>query len=257
MDRKSKLTIITVTYNCRDDLEKTMASIREQTVQNFEYLVIDGGSTDGTLDVIEKGREWISSYISKKDRGVYDAMNKGIRRAGGRMIYFLNAGDTFYSRDAVEQILNADQNSQWDVLYGHAALASGGHQWIKKQPAHLTKSYLLLNNVCHQSMVYKKRLFSEYGDYDREEKIFADYKHLLSLFFSNKVRFKHTDYVLCSYDTNGQSSKKSFLYTFKHRYRILRPFLTWPEQLGYPLYWLLHKPLSVYQSKKKWTEAVQ
>ncbi|MEH7350245.1 glycosyltransferase family 2 protein [Gottfriedia acidiceleris] len=181
------LTVITVCYNCKKDLLKTINSVKQQDNQNFEYIIIDGGSTDGTLEVIKDNLIYIDNYVSEIDNGIYDAMNKGINLSNGQNILFLNSGDIFADPKVTDSIIS--NKSQWDVLYGDVILENSKRQAVKYQPKELTLNYLFINNLCHQSMIFKKYLFSDIGLFDTDEFVFADYKLLLTIFKSNKKLF--------------------------------------------------------------------
>lgn len=114
-----KVTVITVTYNCKNDIEETIQSVLNQDYENLEYIVIDGSSKDGTIDVIEKYHNRISVFISEPDKGIYDAMNKGLRLATGKWINFMNAGDTFNNKHVVSDIFHdISKISNRKVIYG-------------------------------------------------------------------------------------------------------------------------------------------
>lgn len=114
-----KVTVITVTYNCKNDIEETIQSVLNQDYENLEYIVIDGNSKDGTLDVIEKYHNRISVFISEPDKGIYDAMNKGLRLATGKWINFMNSGDTFNNKHVVSDIFHdISKISNRKVIYG-------------------------------------------------------------------------------------------------------------------------------------------
>ena len=121
-----KVTIITVVYNAVDKIEPTLLSVLAQTYANIEYIVIDGGSTDGTLDIINRYRDRVSKLVSEKDEGIYDALNKGIRLATGEWIGIMNAGDKFASNDVLHRIFAEDNaNFSEDVIYGDAIAVDG------------------------------------------------------------------------------------------------------------------------------------
>lgn len=116
-----RVSVITVVYNSKDAIEKTIRGVLEQTYPNIEYVVIDGGSNDGTVDIIKKYEGKIDYFISEKDTGVYDAMNKGIEQASGEWINFMNAGDTFCDEKVIENILlNLQDKDPVDLIYGDA-----------------------------------------------------------------------------------------------------------------------------------------
>ena len=117
MGTNMKVSVITVCYNAIRGIEKTIQSVISQSHDDIEYIVIDGGSTDGTIDVIQKYRDKIAYFVSEPDGGIYDAMNKGIKAATGEWINFLNAGDVFASKDAIMISMSIDTDGI-DVIYG-------------------------------------------------------------------------------------------------------------------------------------------
>ena len=116
-----KISVITVCYNEAATIEKTLESIFNQTYQNIEFIVIDGGSTDGTLDIIEKYKDKIAYFVSEPDEGIYNAMNKGIKASSGEVLYFLNANDTLYSDDVLETVVSVFEKGNYDFVYGNIA----------------------------------------------------------------------------------------------------------------------------------------
>ena len=117
MKSNPRFSIITVSYNAKEDLEKSIKSVSNQTFKNYEYLVIDGNSTDGTKELLRKYDKEINYWVSEKDNGIYNAMNKGARVAKGDYLYFLNAGDTFSDKNSLEGVSREIDNNQ-DLIYG-------------------------------------------------------------------------------------------------------------------------------------------
>ena len=112
------ISVVTICYNAKNDLEKTILSVLSQTYQDIEYIIIDGGSTDGTVDIIHKYSERLFYWISEPDKGIYDAMNKGMDRATGSWINFMNAGDTFCDNEVIKNIFGYNDLSDYSVIYG-------------------------------------------------------------------------------------------------------------------------------------------
>lgn len=215
-----KLSIITVVYNACNDLIKTIDSIKSQKNKDFEYIVIDGKSTDGTVDIIKK-ENIINKYISEKDNGIYDAMNKGIKLASGEMILFLNAGDVLYDEYVTDKAINIFKKSKIDVAYGDVLLENNKMNIIKTQPKCLDIKYLYTNNLCHQSVFFNKKLFNDIGEFNINEKIFADYEYILKL-YKLKVKFEHINFTVCKYDNvNGVSSKLNKVNSMISRAKIV------------------------------------
>jgi glycosyltransferase involved in cell wall biosynthesis len=166
MQTNSKISIITVVYNGEKYLEDSIKSVINQTYSNIEYIIIDGGSTDGTLDIIKRYEDKIDYWVSEKDKGIYDAMNKGIKVSNGIFINFLNAGDKFVSNDVVESIANVAQKDI-KLIYGNTLFYNKIKNTIKKQ---ISMEFTLRNItkyttrvVCHQSMFINKNNFVSYN----------------------------------------------------------------------------------------------
>lgn len=215
-----KLSIVTVVYNANKELKKTIQSINKQSNQNFEYIVVDGMSTDGTIDTITTESR-INKYLIEKDNGIYDAMNKAINLVTGDIILFLNAGDEFYDANVVEEIVTKCNIINFDIAYGDVILQNKNSKILKVQPKDINKLYLYTNNLCHQSMIFSKEIFKNIGLFDYKEKIFADYKYLLKAYGFN-LKIKHLDIIVCEYDnTNGVSSRLGNFNTIISRGRII------------------------------------
>jgi glycosyltransferase involved in cell wall biosynthesis len=162
-----KFSVITVTYNAALWLERTIQSILLQP--GIEYIIVDGGSTDGTLDIIRKYESQISRWISEPDNGLYDAMNKGLKLATGDYVWFINAGDTVYSENTVREIsAMLDMNDLPDIIYGETEMvdASGKSMGMRrlKAPEKLTwKSFKMGMLVSHQSFIVRRTLATDYN----------------------------------------------------------------------------------------------
>lgn len=199
-----KITVITVVYNAAEDLEKTILSVVDQDYNNIEYVVIDGFSTDSTLDIIKKYSDSIDNYISERDSGIYDAMNKGINLSTGEYLIFMNAGDVFYDNHVVSSV--AISISEMAIYYGKAMFVSRSNQWIYKRKA--TRLSLTRKNICHQTAFYPRQLFVHNGAYDTNYSILADWAFNIKAY--NYIPFIYLDIIICKFDTNGLSfsSKK-------------------------------------------------
>lgn len=160
------LSIITACYNDSKNLKKTIKSIIDQDVDFAEYIIIDGDSSDDTVNVIEENNRFISTWISEKDDGVYDAMNKGLKLAGGQYILFINAGDTFYTNDVLKNIKKQEQHE--DILYGNAIFVHENGKY--KSPRHKVlpenldwQSFKDGMVVCHQALLVKNTIVEPYN----------------------------------------------------------------------------------------------
>lgn len=162
-----KVSIIIVTYNCAENLEKTLISIIGQTVKIYEIVIIDGGSTSETISIIKKYKSDISYWISEPDKGIYDAMNKGIIASKAEYILYLNAGDTFYEHTTLEKI-PFDENKNTDIFYGETMIADEKMNQLglrqKKLPSNLNwKHFKRGMVVCHQSILVNKEIAPFYN----------------------------------------------------------------------------------------------
>ncbi|MFU1857913.1 glycosyltransferase family 2 protein [Sphingobacterium sp. NGMCC 1.201703] len=169
-----KFSIITVVYNNVRDIEHTIKSVVNQTYDNIEYIVIDGESSDGTLAVIQKYQDKIAVLLSEKDKGIYDAMNKGLALATGDYVLFLNSGDEIYDLNSIENLARLSDDA--DILYGETILVDDNRAIIgerrHKVPANFDwKSFRYGMNICHQA-IYIKRTIAE--PYDLSYKLCAD-----------------------------------------------------------------------------------
>jgi glycosyltransferase involved in cell wall biosynthesis len=163
-------SIITVTYNAAQWLERTIQSIISQSCSGIEYILVDGGSTDGTLDIIKRYESQITHWISEPDKGLYDAMNKGLRLATGHYVCFINAGDTLYSANTIREVitqLSSNRSHGPDIIYGETEIvdAAGNSLGMRrlKAPEKLTwKSFRMGMLVSHQSFMVKRTIAPAY-----------------------------------------------------------------------------------------------
>lgn len=201
--REQKLTIITICYNDKD-VYVTCESIVNQTMQNFEWIVIDGGSCKEILSIIQQYSSRIDYFISEKDNGVYNAMNKGIKRAKGQFINFMNSGDIFNSCDVLEKVFSREKFNG-EVLYGkEKRILPGRKVFIQDFPNKIDKNFFFNFFLAHQSMFVKASLFDKYGLYDESFKISSDNEKNL-LFISHNVKFEKLDYIIAARVLDGIS----------------------------------------------------
>lgn len=204
-----KISIITVCYNAKDTIEETFLSIVNQTYKNVELIVIDGGSTDGTLEVIDKYKENISHFVSETDKGIYDAMNKGIDFVTGDFVSFLNANDTFYDEKVLEKVAETlRENFDAEFLFGDAEYISEDKKTSRIQTYEgITNNFAFLaNNICHQSIFYKKSLFDRFGKYSNDYKIYADWAFNIKCLVENKVLAIYLPTAICKFQLGGACS---------------------------------------------------
>ncbi len=202
-----KFSIITINYNNKEGLEKTIQSVLGQTFHDYQFIIIDGGSTDGSLDIIKQNADHIDYWVSEPDGGRYPAMNKGIKQAKGDFLNFMNSGDTFHSPTVLEDI--AKMNLTEDIITGGFYDQEKGIKHIIK-PQEVTLLTMLKNTFNHQSTFIKKQLFDK-RLYDERYVIQSDAKfNYQSIIFDNcSVRI--IDYIVANYDFNGISSNSALV----------------------------------------------
>ena len=185
------LSIIVPSYNNADLLENLLLSLKAQTFQNFELIIIDGESSDKTLTVIEEYGDMIHYSVSEKDRGIFDAMNKGINVANGEWLYFMGCDDSFYTNDTLETIFNQEISS-CDIIYGRIFNDKKG---CIEGTAIRNKIDLLNSQFWHQSMFYRATVFKQVGKYNLRYKIAADTAFNIETFCMYKFRWLYTETV--------------------------------------------------------------
>ena len=200
-----KLSIITVNYNNKAGLQKTIDSVIAQTWRDFEWIIIDGGSTDGSKELIEKYQQHFAYWCSEPDKGVYNAMNKGIGRARGEYLNFMNSGDIFYSKDTLEEvfarnILNAD------MIYGDWVRIEKENIVLMKAPNKVSLEFFYTDNICHQAMFLKSSTMKK-RSYDETFQIYADWARWMEMALDGLV-FQYVPVTICCFDaTEGLSNK--------------------------------------------------
>lgn len=194
-------SIITICFNEQDSIGKTCDSIVAQSFQGFEWIVIDGGSTDGTLDVLARYQDRITVLVSEPDNGIYNAMNKGVQRAGGEYIVFMNGGDRFADEGVLEAVSAAPRK---DLLYGDLRF-DGSEPSVKRYPDVLPPGYLLNNMLPHQASYIRRTLFEAHGLHDESFRIAGDYEMFARLVVNHEVATHHINRVLAVFGDDGIS----------------------------------------------------
>ena len=196
-----KVSVITVSYNAENTVERTIKSVVNQSYDNIEYIVIDGGSTDGTIEVIEKYRSRIAYMVSEPDMGIYDAMNKGIMNASGDIIGIINADD-WYEPNAVQIIVDSIARTNAQLIYGNVRVISrDGGEYIS---CGATERIWYDMPFPHQGVFIKKEIYEKYGSFNIQYQLAADYELLLRL-YRNGVRFYDSGALIANFVLGGKS----------------------------------------------------
>ena len=224
-----KLSIITVNLNNEHGLQKTMESVFEQTFTDYEYIIIDGGSTDGSKELIEKHQNKLVYWVSEKDNGVYYAMNKGIKKAQGEFCMFLNSGDYLVDAEVLETAVKFTNADKADIYYGNMLIElKKGKPVLKKHATEITLDILENETINHQASFIKTLLFKELGLYNTHYSLAADHAFYLKAYINGKV-FSYVDLTWVNYQLDGISSLNSqqyFLQMKEIREQIIPGFVT-------------------------------
>ncbi len=212
------ISVIIVVLNAKNTIKFTIDSILQQEYKNIEIVIVDAESNDGTIDIIKSYSTKINTFISEKDDGVYDAMNKGIDVCTGEWILFLGADDVLYNNQIFSEIFMDDKNHNVDFLYGDVVLTSNK----KIYGGERTYMTLIEKNICHQSIFYKKTIFNRLGKYNLRYKVLADFDFNIRVFKDATLRKLYIKKVVSLYNNRGLSSY-TIDYTF-HAY-LLNTFL--------------------------------
>jgi glycosyltransferase involved in cell wall biosynthesis len=209
-----KITIITVCYNSVATLEKTILSVVGQSYASIEYIIVDGFSKDGTLDVIQSHEDKISKWISEPDKGLYDAMNKGISIATGDLIGILNSDDTFNSNTVIEEIANFHRQNSIDASVGNIVQHKESGKIVRLYSSKYWNPEKLKIGFMppHPSIFFKKELFDKFGNYALGFKIGADYELITRFFLKNKITWKYSGITTTAMLVGGLSSSGASSY---------------------------------------------
>ena len=223
------VTIITVCRNHAQELERTIRSVESQTWQEKEYLVIDGASTDDSLDVIKAHEASITRWVSEPDQGIYDAMNKGVKMAQGEWVIFMNAGDTFAMDDTLQRVFGSPQDA--DVIYGDVIKGERVKQAEAPRNAHRMF-------YCHQSAFVRTSCLREFP-FDIRHRMSADFKQVKQLFLSGK-RFRQLDFPVANFDTQGVSNKNRSAGLYDNIQVIRETDRLWEQVRLLPRLWITY-----------------
>ncbi|MFV0210967.1 glycosyltransferase [Empedobacter falsenii] len=202
-----KISIITVCYNSSATIEETLKSVQAQTYQDIEYIIIDGNSKDNTLNIVNQYKDIVSILVSEPDKGLYDAMNKGVQLATGDYIGILNSDDTFYAPDTIEKVANFLKENPLDACIGDIVQHKNGKIIRKYSSKDWNPEKLKIGFMPpHPSIFFKKSLFDKFGVYTLGYKIAADYELIIRFFLKHKITYKYSNIITTSMAVGGESS---------------------------------------------------
>lgn len=221
---RSALSIITVNLDNLSGLRRTIASILGQTDRDFEYLVVDGGSGDGSRELLAKtaGIDW---WVSERDAGVYEAMNKGIAKASGEYVLFLNSGDALFDPDTVRK--TRPHFGSADIVYGNLRIEGEQGEWDGFMPDLIDLRQMMLDTLWHPVSFIRRDLFRRHGPYDTAFEICGDYDWFFNVIVDKRVTTRHLDQFIAVFDLIGMSSKpENAAKVIAERHRAQRKWLT-------------------------------
>lgn len=220
-----KLSIITIVLNDKQNIEKTICSVLEQSL-HVEYILIDGSSTDGTLDIVRKYRDKIDILVSEKDDSIVDAFNKGIQLVSGDIVGIVNSGD-FFENDALKKVLKAFEDDDLDIVYGDVQYWDGVKKEYRYGANHNFLSEFM--SINHPAVFVRKNVYDKYGVFDTAYKVAMDYELMLR-FSLNGVKFQYINSVLSNMSLGGVSDV-NWRRAYKEAYEIRKKYLGFSMRL--------------------------
>lgn len=199
-DKAPLLSIITPVFNTVQTIEDTIRSVVGQKFSDYEFIIIDGGSTDGSVELLRKHDNDIDYWVSEPDKGVYDAFNKGIDLSRGDWIYFLGSDDTLFDSQVLSRFFPAPHASK--MLYGNVAWSSGN----KIYDGRFSKNKLAYKNICQQAIFYHRQLFEKHGKFDPEYRLNADWVFNMKCFSDKTTKPVFLNHIVCNYAITGLST---------------------------------------------------
>ncbi len=198
-----QVSIITINYNNASGLAATIQSVQEQDYKEVEYIIIDGGSTDDSVQQVKNLAVPPAYFVSEKDKGIYHAMNKGIAKANGEYLLFLNSGDRLINQYILSEVFSVKQ--QAGILFGNLQTSKGEIRY----PTHPDFMFFFRDSIGHPASFIQKKLFDNFGLYNESNKIVSDWEFFLKLIFKEKVSIAPLYKVISYYDLNGMSNSQS------------------------------------------------
>ena len=246
MDQNFKISIITICKNSESTLPKCLASVLNQTYSNLEYVIVDGASTDGTMQIVNKFKNGISKIISEPDQGIYDAMNKGVLASTGDFILFLNADDHLISESAIDtlvQSIKKESKLNADIFYGKVLIYNKdngtGNIW---KAAKVSKFSLFRGSIPHPATIYTKGSFNKCGLFDTSYVIAGDYEWVVRAYLNNNLIFLPQNIIVSVFNKGGISTNKKYDILLKEeKNKIRNTYYNYWERKYYNFRWILRK----------------
>jgi len=223
-----KISIITAVYNNKTSIASCIDSVISQTYKNIEYIVIDGGSMDGTIDILSQYKNKIDILISEQDKGIYDALNKGVSCATGEVIGFLHSDDTFNNSETIEKIAETFSNKNVDGIYGNLLYVDGKNpQKIIRNWQSLQYTQKMLRQGWmppHPTLFLKRKVYSDIGNFNLKYRIAADYDFMVRVLNSNKYNIEYHPIYITLMRVGGASNKslKNIIKKSLEDYKVIR-----------------------------------
>jgi len=203
-----KISIVTINYNNLEGLRKTIPSVLNQTYTNIEYIIIDGGSTDGSVEYLKSFVNRFSYWVSEPDKGIFNAQNKGLRQATGDYILMLNSGDYLADNDVIEKV--SRQIKPDSLIIGCDLYNDNGKRRLAKRAAdHVSIGFFITRTIYHSSTLIARNVHEQFGYYNESYKIVSDWAFLLLTAGIHQCKYQHIPVMLTVFDTTGISSNKA------------------------------------------------
>jgi glycosyltransferase involved in cell wall biosynthesis len=196
------ISIVTPTFNCGPKIEKTINSVLSQNRDLIEFIIVDGDSTDGSLNIVEKHADKIN-LVSEKDGGVYEAMNKGIEMSTGKYLYFLGGGDSL-KEDILIKLEGLLPRNDLALVYGNVYMVDLGVVY----DGEFDRTKLRKRNICQQAIFYERRVFDVMGGFETRFNVLADHAFNLKCFWNDRIQKKYVGYVIANYEGGGISERE-------------------------------------------------
>lgn len=248
-----KVSVITINYNNKNGLINTIKSVINQNYSNFEYILIDGGSSDGSVEIINQYGSSINFWISEPDKGIYNAMNKGVMHATGDYCIFMNSGDTFFDDNVLSSVFSNQYNA--DIISGIAYV--GNKKWNPISENDLSLFQFFIGGLCHQATFIKRYLLIE-TPYDEKQPVVGDSKFFIETLIINHRSYKSINETVCRYETGGISSdlirqRKEIINIFNELFseRIAKDYIHFSD------FYLLRKIIPLIKHVKKSVHAIK